>query len=150
METGGQCHTPAALLPGMMQATHYGGGSLQINLEIGLVERYCFTFFIIKFLLCTKQKTSCVYILQHLNKVVILQSSFCVTNVECFQQLEVLACLILHIQVMCGASLVKPFASHPFSAAIKMLYTTRLVPHLHLESRIRMNTATPQLPYMPS
>jgi hypothetical protein len=52
--------------------------------------------------------------------------------------------------VMCDASLAKPFASRSFSAAIKILYTTRLVPHLHLESRIRMNTATPPLPYMPS
>jgi hypothetical protein len=80
--------------------------------------------------------------------VVILQSSFCVINVECFQQAEVLAYPILHIQVMCDASSAGTFASHSLSAAIKILYTNRLVPHLHLESRIRMNTTTPPLPHM--
>jgi len=82
--------------------------------------------------------------------VVILQSSFCVTNVECFQQVEVLTYPVLHIQVKCDALSDRPLAYHSFSAAVTFLYTSRLVPHLHLESRIRMNGATPPLPHIPS
>jgi hypothetical protein len=92
---------------------------------------------------CAKQKTLCGHIPQHSHMVVMLQSSFCVINVQCFQQVEVLAYPVLHIQVKCDALSDRCLASHSFSAEVKILYTVKLVPHLHLDSSIWSYTSTP-------
>jgi len=66
--------------------------------------------------------------------VAILQSSFCVINVEYIQQVEVLAYPILHIQVKCDALSDRPLVSHSFPAAVKILYADiKLFNHLPLK-----------------